>query len=283
MAKTNSISILQADGVTAAPLAESYANIINAFEKTALSPILKSQESQLVGDPLSGSVLVHRLETSTVRNQGTARAAGAGDLMQDDDVTVNLNQRKEIVEEVNKFDATQFGVPAMVASREPNFASSLRNHLDRAFFTEAEAEGTSTDVSAFTTLVDQIEALIQAVETTTNSHTDGVDRDMIALTLTPQIYGQLHNYIDTLSNPVEGGVDIKTFHGVRVYSNHRQTEDAICMVMGAVAQPVALIDFATEDIQLSANMAMMLFFNYGTEAVMPDLIRYADLGVEVSA
>lgn len=282
MAKTSAYSIFQADGSTAESLTESYANIIDQVQKSAISVALKNTE--VSGDPQSGSVEVRRLETSLVRSYGTARTAGEGDKINNNGVTVNLDQRKEIVYEVNNFDVQQFGIPGLVDKRRNSFALSMASHLDSAFFTEAEASGTSVDLSGYDTTVEKVEALIQAVETVSNDNVDGVDRSMIALTLTPEAYGLLETYVDTLPNPVAGGVDIKSFHGVRVYSNHRQTEDAICMVVGAVAQPVAIVDFKTGEIPLSNETAMTLFFNYGTDAVMPDLIMYGTIvDEEVSA
>jgi hypothetical protein len=279
MAQTNAISIFKADGSTPETLTESYAQLIDQVQKTAISVALKNQE--ISGDPQSGSVVARRLETSLVKTYGTARTAGEGDKINNNGVTVNLDQRKEIVKEVNTFDVVQFGIPALINRQRTSFSLSMAAHLDRAFFTEAEAEGTSVDLSGYSTIEDKIEALIQSVETVTNDNVDGVDRALIALTVTPEVYGELENYVDTLPNP--NGVDVPTFHGVRIYSNHRQTEDAIAMMVGAVAQPVAVVDFKTGEIPLSNETAMQMFFNYGTQAVMPDLIMYGTVIAEVSA
>jgi hypothetical protein len=220
------------------------------------------------------------LESSLVKTYGTARAAGNGDAINNNGVTVNLDQKKEIVQEVNTFDVQQFGVPAMIDKRRGAFALSMAAHLDRAFFTEAEGAGTSATLTG-TTLVENLEQLIQEVETTVNDNVDGVDRGSIVVFVLPEVYGALENYIDTLPNA--NGIATPSFHGVRIFSNHRQTEEAIAMMVGAVAQPVAVVDFKTAEIPLSNETAMQLFFNYGVEAVMPDLIQYATLVVEVSA
>lgn len=280
MAQTDAISIFQSDGSTPEKLTESYANLVDQIQKGALSVRFKNTE--ISGDPRSGSVVARRLEASLVKTYGTARTAGEGDKINNNGVTVNLDQRKEVVKEVNRFDVVQFGLPAMIDKQRVSFALSVDAHLDRAFFTEAEAEGSEVDLSGYSTTAEKIEALIQEIETTTNDNVDGVDRALIVVSVLPEVYGLLENYVDTLPNP--SGVAVPTFHGVEIVSNHRQTEEAICFVRGAVAQPVAIVDFATAPIPLSAEDALQLFFNYGTQAVMPDLIAYGTIvDEEVSA
>lgn len=282
MAKTDALSIFQANGVDEEKLAESYTALVDQIQVTGLSNILKSGADQISGDPTSGSVEVRRLKTSTVKDYGTARAAGEGDKIKNNGVTVNLDTNKEIVEEVNKFDLKLFGLSGVIDRRRTNFALSVSRYLDTQFFAQAESAGIDTDVSAETTLVEKIEGLINALETTQNDNVDGVDRELMDLTVSTNVYGKLRNYIDTLPNPNEGGVDYKVFHDVRIHKNHRQTKDAIIQVRGSIAQPVAIIDFAFGDIPLSAEQALQLFFKKGTKAVMADLIRYADILDEVS-
>ena len=104
---------------------------------------------------------------------------------------------------------------------------------------------------------------------------DGVDRDMLVLTVTPAVYGKLANYIDSVPNSINGLND-EIFHKVRIFSNHRQTKDAICMIDGAVAQLVTTDEYDVEKIPLSNNYGLELFFSKGTKAVMPDLIKYVE-------
>ena len=89
-------------------------------------------------------------------------------------------------------------------------------------------------------------------------------------------YGELLNYIDSVPNSLTG-LREDMFHGVRIYSNHRQSKDVICMIDGAVAQPVVANQYEAERIPLSNSVALELFFSKGTKAVMPDLIKYANL------
>ena len=126
------------------------------------------------------------------------------------------------------------------------------------------------------TIVEKLEALIQSVETTVNDWVDGVDRDMLVLTVTPKVYGDLANYIDSVPNSLNGLND-EFFHKVKIFSNHRQTKDAICMLDGAVGQLVTTDEYDAEKIPLSNDIALELFFSKGTKAVTPDLIKYADI------
>lgn len=281
MAQTDALSIFQANGTDEEKLAESYGALVDQIQKTGLYQVLRTPENQISGNPSSGSVVVRRLRTSTVRNYGTARGNQEGDKITNNGQTLNIDQRKEIVEEVNKFDVRQFGLPGIIDRRRENFSLSVARYFDTQFFTAAIAAGTNTDVSGEADTYDKVEALIQAVETTSNANVDGVDRDLIALTLNPATYGKLKKQIQTLPNG-DNGVQTPTFNGVKVYSNHRQSKDAVVQVIGSVALVADIIDFKFETIQLSADDALSLFFNYGVKVVMPDLVRYADVLEEES-
>ena len=104
---------------------------------------------------------------------------------------------------------------------------------------------------------------------------------MLVVTVTPDIYGQIENYIDSVPNSINGLSD-NMFHKVRIFSNHRQTKDAICMIDGAVGQLVVTDQYDAEKIPLSNDVAIELFFSKGTKAVMPDLIKYATLNSQSS-
>ena len=172
----------------------------------------------------------------------------------------------------------------MAERRKDNHVKRMIAYLDTEFFAKAEEEGTEVSDITDTAIEDVLEALIQKVETTKNDWVDGVDRDMIDLTLRPKVYGKLRNYIDRVDG-TDGSEEY--FHGVRVYSNHRQTKDAICMINGAVGQLVTTDQYDAEKIPLSNDIALELFFSKGTKAVMPDLIQYittvdADNAVKVN-
>ena len=101
---------------------------------------------------------------------------------------------------------------------------------------------------------------------------------MLVLTVKPRVYGKIRNYIDKVDG-TDGTMDY--FHDVRLFSNHRQSKDAICMIDGAVAQLVTTDEYDAEKIPLSNDIALEFFFSKGTKAVMPDLIKYiANVGTD---
>jgi hypothetical protein len=282
MAKTEAMSIFKANGTDKAELAEAYSAITDQIQKTAISAQLKSQESQISGNVEAGSVIVSRLMIAGVQNYGTARTAGEGDKIKDNTVVVNLNIPKEIVEEVEQWDLNQYGVAGMIKRRATNFALAFAAYMDRVFFTEAETSTNEVDVADEADTYDMAEKLIQTVENVHNDNVDGVDRALIRMTLNTAAYAKLKKFIQSQPNPSEPGGVLETFNGVRVYSNTRQTKSAICMVVGSIAMPVNVVDFLQERVPMSVAQALEMFFKYGIEQVMPDLIFWADF-TEVSA
>lgn len=275
MARTDALSILNGkDSEQKAikdKLAETYGEVIEAIQKGAISEQIKNKNYS--GTPESGSVEIDRFKNAEVNDYGTARAAGNGDELDDNGkVTINIDTDKEIVEEIENKDIELFGIAGMAEKRKVNHEKRMIAYLDRQFFGTAESEGTAVTTTA-TDIEEQLEQLIQSVETTTNDWVDGVDRDMLVITVTPAIYGKLLNYIDSVPNSLTGLTE-NMFHNVRIYSNHRQTKSMICMIDGAVGQPVVTDEYDVERIPLSNAVALELFFSKGTKAVMPDLIKY---------
>lgn len=279
MAKTATLGIVISDGETLDALMEKYAEVQDMVQKSAVSEALKN--TNLSGDPEAGSVVARRMATSVSQALGTARTAGEGNKLQNNGVTINLNVDREIVEEVDQKDIDFYGISDVLAKRIANHKMAMVRELDTAFFTEAVSAGTEVDVSEYETIQAKLEALIQSVETVTNENVDGVDRELLAVAVKPSVYGDLRNYLDTVTNP--NGQSYLAFHDVRIFSNHRQTEDAICLAVGAIAQPVKATPYQMEKVNLANVQAVELFYSYGTEAVMPDLIKYADFSAEVSA
>lgn len=275
MARTNAISLLS--GVsTPATLAEIYGLVIENVQKSTLSTALKSQ--QYTGNPAAGSVEYKRFVNSAAKTYGTARTAAKGDKITAPPTTVNLSTHKEIVEEVAKFDLDTFGVTGIMQRRADNHVLTMAADLDRAFFTEANTSGTNfTPGSGVTEIQDVVENMIQTLEVVKNDYTDGVDRDLMDLVLSPAKYGELRTFLDTQSNPNvdTAGEEFGMYHGVRVYSCTRLAENCngILMIRGAVAQPVVVDQYSNpEKIPLSNDYAVSLFYDYGTKALTPDLI-----------
>ena len=275
MARTDALSI-NIDANTADKLAEIQGFVIEAIQKGAVSEKMKNTEYS--GDPTTGSVEIDRFKNAQVDDYGTARAAGAGKkILNTGKVTININEDKEIVEEIAKKDVKLYGIASIMDKRKKNQALRMIADLDTRFFAQMVTDGTEiTGLTTATPLVDNLESIIQSIETTQNDWVDGVDREMIEISVKPAIYGKLLNYIDSVPNPISG-LKEDVFHGVRIYSNHRQTKDIICAIHGAVGQPVTVDDYEPEKIQLSNNYDCRLFYSRGTKAVMPDLIRYADI------
>ena len=274
MARQDALNIY-VTGTTKDKLAETYGDVIEAVQKGAISEQIKNKNYS--GDPTTGSVVINRFKNATINNLGTARSGGEGTaLVNNGQVTINVDTDKEIVEELSKKDVKLFGLDGMAEKRKANHAKRMIAYLDREFFACAEGEGSAvTFTTAATDVASKLEELIQSVETTNNDWVDGVDRDMIVVTVTPSVYSKIQNYIDSVPNSING-VNDNYFHGVRVFSNHRQTKAAIAMIEGAVAQLVTTDEYEAEKIPLSNNIALELFFSKGTKAVMPDLIKHVD-------
>ena len=273
MARQDALSIY-IDNSTADKLAETYGDVIEAVQKGAISEQIKNKNYS--GDPSTGSVEIDRFKNATVNDLGTARTSGAGDKLKNTGkVTINVDTDKEIVEEIAKKDVKLYGIDGMAEKRKDNHIKRMIAYLDTQFFAEAVSSGTSVNLSG-STIAEKLEDMIQKVETTTNDWVDGVDRDMLVLTVKPSVYGALLNYIDSVPNSLTG-LKEDYFHQVRIYSNHRQSKDVICMIDGAIGQLVTTDQYDAEKIPLSNNIALELFFSKGTKAVMPDLIKYANL------
>lgn len=276
MARQDALSIYT-DSTTKDKLAETYGEVIEAVQKGAVSEQIKNKNYS--GDPTTGSVEIDRFKNATVNDLGTARTNAKGDKVQNTGkVTVNVDTDKEIVEEIAKKDIKLYGLAGMAEKRKVNHTKRMIAYLDTEFFSKAVSEGTELKNITETSIEEILEALIQSVETTQNDWVDGVDRDMLVLVVKPNVYGKIRNYIDKVDG-TEGTMEY--FHNVRLFSNHRQTKDAICMIDGAIAQLVTTDEYDAEKIPLSNDIALELFFSKGTKAVMPDLIKYiASVGTD---
>lgn len=151
----------------------------------------------------------------------------------------------------------------------------MARELERAFFKKAADKATDAAL-AKTAINEKLEELIQKIETVKNDYVDGVPRDMISVICNTSVYGEMRDYLDTAPN---ANVDTYAgefggFHGVDVYSSVYLPSgiDMIAMVEGAVAQPVLTWLDDPGKIQLSNAWHFGMFYSYGTEAVMPDLI-----------
>jgi len=255
-------------------LAELYGKVIENVEKGTISGILKNTD--LSGDPTSGTVEAKRFAFAAGKAYGTARTAGKGDALIARPVTVPIDKDKEIVSELEEKDTSLYGVDNLLTRRATEHTASMIRDLERAFFTQAGTDATAVTSTA-TDPFELLEAMILAVETTQNNFVNGVPRSMIHVVMTPQEYSKIRLAVNTDFNNANVNSAIEEFgriNGVAVYSSIDLPTGvaALSMCVGAIAQPVRPRGYAAEKIQLSNAYALELFYSYGTKTVMPELV-----------
>ena len=276
MARIDSLSIML-DPSGKDKLAETYGKVIDNIAKSTISAQLKNQD--LSGNPAAGSVEAKRFENTGSKTYGTARSGG-GEKIKAKPVTIAINTDKELINEVEEKDVMLYGVDGLISRKAAQNQKSMQRELERAFFQEAVDSGTDASLTAETTIEGWLEALIQKVETVSNKYVDGVDRDMIAVVLDTATYGKARTYIDTTGNANinTAAGEFGIFHGVRIFSSVYLPAgtNGIAMCEGSIAQPV--VTWLDEAGKFPASNAYHfgMFYSYGTEAVMPDLIFKAN-------
>ena len=273
MARQDSLSIFDS-AETKAKLSESYGKVIENIEKSTISSVLKNTE--LSGDPDSGSVEAKRIANTDSKAYGTARTGGKGQNVKAPAVVVNIDTDRELINEVEEKDLAMFGVDGLIQKKTASNERSMKRELERAFFATAASAGTAATLTK-TEANEKLEELIQLVETVKNEYVDGVERDLINVICTPKAYGEIRNFLDKgASNAnIDTSVgEFGMFHSVNVFSSVYLPEgvDMIAMCTGAVAQPVKVSLDEAGKIPLSDAYHFGMFYYYGTKAVMPDLI-----------
>lgn len=255
-------------------LSELYGRVIENVQKALISAGLKNTD--LSGDPTSGSVEAKRFVNATSQQYGTARAAGKGDAVKAKPVTVVIDTDREIVEEIEEKDTRLYGVDGLLDRRATNHVLRMVAELDTAFFKKAAEAAVEVEVDMTAPVEDILEAIIQECENTQNDFVDGVPRSMMHLSLSSAFYGKVRNNLDKQSraNVDTTTEEFYTWHGVETASNIHLPDgcDILLQVKGAIAQPVIPNQYVAEKIPLSNAYGVELFYNYGTVAVTPDLI-----------
>ena len=257
MPRINALNILlESDGKEY--LAELYGKTIEGVQKALISGSMKNMD--LSGDPVSGTVEAKRFVNATPKNYGTAPRHGIRG-----------------VEELEQKDVRLYGVDGVLDRRSANHILRMAAELDNAFFAAAAGKATVLNLSAYKTISDELEAIIQECETTQNDFVDGVPRSMMHLVLSPKYYGMIRNDLDKQTNNANVNTAAEGFlvwHGVRAYSCVHLPAGCnyLLMVEGAVAQPIMADQYTAEKIPLSNAYGVELFYHYGTTVVMPDLI-----------
>lgn len=278
MARLDALSIeLRTEGKD--KLAEEYGKVIENLQHITLASRLKNTD--LSGEPTSGTVEAKRFVNKVGKAYGTARTAGKGDYIKAEPVVIAINDNTEYIEEVEEKDLRTYGVGGLIERRTRNHQDALAVELDTKFFAEAVNAGTSFTATAQNpSIEDEIEEAIQTIETTKNSFVNGVPRNQIEVVMSPAYYGKLRNKINSISNSNDLGqvrnYEEGTFNNVSIYSNVFLPEgiNYVVMVKGAVAQPIMTSIYNPAKIDLSDATAFGLFAYKGTKAVTPDLIIY---------
>lgn len=266
-------------------LAEEYGKVIDNLQHITLASKLKNTD--LSGDPTSGTVEAKRFANIVGQTYGTARTAGKGAYVKAEPVVIAINDNTEYIEEVEEKDLKTYGVGGLIERRTRNHQDALAVELDTKFFAEAVNAGTSFTATGTPSIEDEIEEAIQTVETTKNDFVQGVPRNMIEVVMSPAYYGKLRNKINSISNSNDLGqvrnYEEGTFNNVSVYSNVFLPEgiNYVVMVKGAVAQPIMTSIYNPAKVDLSDATAFGLFAYKGTKAVTPDLIIYNGTAVSL--
>ena len=277
MAMTEALSIYQSESAKAY-LRNVIVGIFENIGKETLAGRFKSSNANL--SQAAGSYEFKRFANATSQTYGTARTAGAGSKVTAVPVVVNMDKTKEVVEEVNSFDAQAFtgeDLNAFLARRQVAIQQSVERDLDRDFFNTIKVGGTESAVTINKAkkLVPQFDALISTLETLSNNYVDGVDREQMALVLSPELYGLVkselndcYNFSGTVADEIFKGIN-----GVATFSSNRLPEgvDYELVVMDSVAQPVMITEATIEKIPLSTEYAVEIFYRHGTKVLAPEL------------
>lgn len=280
MAQTQALSIYQ--GAEAkAYLRNVIVGIFENIGKDTLAGRFKSTNANLA--EAAGSYEFKRFANATSQAYGTARTAGKGGKIVAPPVIVNLDNDKEIVEELNLFDGqsfTQETFEAFVTRRKNAIALAVQRELDRAFFAAAKTGGTNANVAIDLDgdIVKQLESVILKLEETKNEFVDGVDRELMALVVSPKLYSGLKtelNDVYNFSGTVEEGT-FKGINGVATFSSNRLPDgvDYVLLTMDSIAQPVIMTGVDVEKIQLSNDYAVETFFRFGSKVLASELVLY---------
>ena len=260
-------------------LKEAYDGVIANVQKNTVASRIKNTD--LSGDPDSGTVEAKRFANASSQDYGTARTAGKGNAVKGKTVTIAIDQNKEFIEEIEEKDIRLLGVDGLIAKRSANHANRMAAELDQKFFEVGKTEGTQFKPAAAVTDIQAIvEAAILQMEKLKNNYIDGLDRSMLSITFDPDTYSAMRMYLDTVVNT---NVDTTTeefnmYHGVKCFSSNRLPAGVKFEIMmdESIAQPVKAVPYTAERIPLSEAVAVEMFYYYGTKAVTPDTIFWFD-------
>lgn len=278
MPRIDALSIELLSGSAKDKLAEEYGKVIENVQAITLASRLKN--TNLSGDPTSGTVEAKRFANSKRQTYGTARAAGKGNNIKADPVVIALDDDYEYIEEVESKDLKTYGVNGLIERRTADHQKMLAVDLDTDFFAEA-VNGATAFQTTKSTIEDEIEEAIVTIEKTKNDFVKGVPRNMINVICDPTVYGALRTKINAIGNSQNlvsmANYEEGTFNNTHIFSSVFLPAGTkyVVMVDGSVAQPVMTSIYNPEAIQLSDAIGFGLFTYLGTKTVTPDLMLKA--------
>ena len=256
-------------------LAEVLDGVIENIQVSAVSEALKNTNGS--GNPEAGSVEYKRFVNAVLEDKGTARTAGKGSKVVAKPIIVNLNDDKEIVEELQIKDVQLYGIDGMAEKRKGNFAKRIIAYLDRKFFNEAVTSGTKFNRGSLTDPKEIIDAMIVGAKETSSDFIDGIDAEDLALVVNGTYRKALKNDLDALPNgtaPANGAIG--TYDSVTVYESNRLPEgvNAIVMLKGAIAQPRLISDYQAEKVPFDDAIALETFLYTGVKTLVEEAVYY---------
>lgn len=256
-------------------LAETLDGVIENIQKGCVSEALKAKNGS--GDPTTGSVVYKRFANATLQDKGTARTNGKGNKVKAKNITVNIDDDKEIIEELQEKDLKLYGIDGLAKKRSVNAQNSVKTYFDRKFFKTARTAGIQVARVSGDTTKKIVDRLISTAKVTKNDFIDGVDESEIALIVNTTYKTDLKDYLDSLPNgtePSNGAIGM--YQSVITYESNRMPSDVPAMVMlnGAVALPSYLSEYDAEKIPFDDAIALELFAYSGAEALVPELILF---------
>lgn len=256
-------------------LQEILSGVIENIQTSAVSEALKNKEGS--GEPTSGSVEYKRFANAELVDKGTAREAQAGVKVKAKPIIININDDKEIIEELQLKDVKLYGIDGMAEKRKGNFTKRVIAYLDRKFFVTTVNAGTKFTRGSLTAEKDILDAMIVSAKSTESDFIDGIDAEDLAIVLSPTWRKAVKNDLDELPNgttPSNGAIGM--YDSIIVHETHRLPEgvNAIVTLKGAVAQPYYLSEYGAEKVPFDDAIALETFLYNGSGALSKEAIIY---------
>lgn len=261
-------------------LAQTLDGVIENIQTSAVSEAIKNKNGS--GDPTSGTVEYKRFVNAKLKNKGTARAAGKGEKVIAKPVFINIDDDKEIVEELQAKDVKLYGIDGMAEKRKANFAKRVEAYLDRKFFEGCKTEGNKVERGTLTTAKEIIDNMIVKAKETSSDFIDGIDAEDLVIVVNGTYRKALKNDLDELPNgtsPSNGAIGL--YDSIMTYESNRLPEGVTCFVMlnGAYALPNYITDYAAEKVPFDDAIALENFIYSGEGALNPEAIYYDEASI----